>query len=243
MTLRVGRLLPGAVAVGLGVSGAQRGFAVFPQGEEPVIAKRLPLLEIAAEGFCAELARSHGLPCPEPVLLVDGEDWLFGSIDLGYPNLAKLLGLGAALDEPRKRLLCALLASWAELPKVASFDEWIDNRDRNLGNLLWLNAKGFALIDHGKTLGIDQDYPDGNKLLALQLACLTNDELGRGRLKRAILGVLPDWDLVMASPAKEAATQVQDEETADRFWSLLARRLAILRDLIIARWPSNPLQF
>lgn len=37
-------------------------------------------------------------------------------------------------------------------PALAAFDKWIDNRDRNYGNIIRISAKNYSAIDHEKIL-------------------------------------------------------------------------------------------
>lgn len=55
--IRMGRMIPGAIPLGVGISGAIEGMAAFDDGELKVIAKALPEQEIATEIFCSLVAR------------------------------------------------------------------------------------------------------------------------------------------------------------------------------------------
>lgn len=167
MAVRTGILLVGAQPVGAGVNNSLRGFAYLSDGaQEAVFAKYLSDIEIVGEIFCSLLCRAAGLPSPEPVVLrcQQSNRLMFGSIDLPYPNCSQFLNLDPNDPDAIVRL-AALLDSWPDFCAVVAFDEWINNRDRNPGNILWADIRTFYLIDHGKSLQLDPHYPDRNKLV------------------------------------------------------------------------------
>lgn len=46
------------------------------------------------------------------------------------------------------------LLNWHAFPKLIAFDDWIGNIDRNPGNLVFIKDSEFAIIDHGRVLGV-----------------------------------------------------------------------------------------
>lgn len=142
MRLKIGRLLPGFMSLGIGSRLPVRGTALIDSGEFTVIAKRIPDRELAVELICSCIGREIGLPIPEPVLLLDPDSiWYFGSIDLGHPNLKQV----AICSDSA---IIAKLEAWPSLVKAACFDELIANPDRGDENLLF-DGNGFILVDHG----------------------------------------------------------------------------------------------
>lgn len=183
-------MIPGATPLGVGISGAMEGFAAFADGEAKVIAKHLPHPELAAELYCSLLARELTLPCAPPALLldVDGHTLLYGSLDEDYPNFSQFVRLDPHNPDPvAMDRFFAALRTWARAPEVASFDAWIDNRDRNPGNWLWRSQDDWLLIDHGKALGVDPGYPRGNKLHTF-LTHASPDPMAQARLRQAMIG-------------------------------------------------------
>lgn len=91
-SIQAGILLAGARPVGHGINGALRGFAIIGDSEIQVIVKYLSDRELLCEVLCAQLGRELNLPIPEPILIFDAEGKpMFGSVDIGYPNLRHYL--------------------------------------------------------------------------------------------------------------------------------------------------------
>ena len=204
--IRMGRMIPGAIPLGIGISGAVEGMAAFDDGEFKVIAKVLPHAEIATEIYCSLVARELALPVAPPALLVDSDNTtlLFGSIDDGYPNFAQAVRLDpSALDDAAILRFFSALRSWPSATEVASFDTWIDNRDRNPSNWLWKNTNDWLLIDHGKALDCDPTYPRGNKLQAFLMAAWNNDAKELTKIKRAMIGAAMGFSDVHAQLARD----------------------------------------
>lgn len=153
--LRIGVFLDGARPVGEGIRGALRGFALLENEEVPVIAKYLSERELLCEILCAQLGRELDLPIPEPLLLFDGNKQpVFGSADIGYPNLNHFIQ-----NQQSSNVILNKLKKWVHLQSASFFDELIFNADRHCGNLLY-DGNAFHLIDHGLTL--HQSYPPEN---------------------------------------------------------------------------------
>lgn len=204
--IRMGRMIPGATPLGIGISGAIEGMASFDDGELKVIAKALPEQEIATEIFCSLVARELALPVAPPALLIDtdGSTLLFGSIDDGYPNFAQAIRLDPnAPDAAAMDRFFAALRTWTGAPEVASFDAWIDNRDRNPSNWLWKNTNDWLLIDHGKALGCDANYPKCNKLHAFLIDAWNNDPKALSKIRRAMIGATMGFSELHAQLARD----------------------------------------
>lgn len=221
--IRLGTMIPGARLLGIGISGAIEGMAAFEDGEAKVIAKKLPVHEIATELYCSLVARELVLPVAPPALLLDtdGETLLFGSIDDGYPNFAQAVQLDVRNpDAPGVARFYAALRDWAAAPEVAAFDAWIDNRDRNPTNWLWRNVNDWLLIDHGKALGCDPRYPDGNRLHEYLMAAIDGDESIAAKLKRAMIGAVMGFAVVHAEMARNHMPRAFNE-AAEKFCTML----------------------
>lgn len=204
--IRMGRMIPGAKPLGIGISGAVEGMAAFDDGECKVIAKRIPDKEIATELFCSLVARELALPVAPPALLIDtdGSTLMFASLDDGYPNFAQAVQLDPlAPDQAALTRFYAALRDWAAAPEVASFDTWIDNRDRNPSNWLWRNENDWLLIDHGKALGCDPAYPVQNKLHVFLMQAHAGNPKAIASLKRAMIGAMMGFSSLHAQVAKE----------------------------------------
>lgn len=169
MSIETVTLVPGTeTPVGDGINQPVRCLVRFSdQSTRRAILKRLTAEGVAAEAFCALLLRGWGLSVPQPAL-VAGEI-AFASIDVGYPNLKQRIGWSETLPHAVKQALAThgskLVASLADSPRALAADEAIDNRDRNLGNILW-DGSNVAWIDHERAFGLGPE-PDGNKLAAM----------------------------------------------------------------------------
>lgn len=174
-TLKVGILLEGSRPVGEGINGALRGFAQIGEEEIQVIAKYLSERELLCEILCSQIGRELDLPVPEPFLLFDKDQKpLFGSYDVGYPNLTHYLS-----KDSDKELIISKLKGWVHLQAASFFDELILNADRHTGNLLY-DGCDFQLIDHGLTLHSSVPpetlpYVWNNQLFTLLVSICKND--------------------------------------------------------------------
>lgn len=118
--IRMGRMIPGAKPLGIGISGSVEGIAAFADGECKVIAKALPAHEIATEIYCSLVARELALPVAPPALLldIDGTTLLFGSINDGYPNFAQAIQLDPKVpDAAAMNRFFSVLRDWSAAPK------------------------------------------------------------------------------------------------------------------------------
>lgn len=114
---------------------------------------------LVAELLCGVLAHALKLPAPEVYLvqvppghmprskLVNGKQTTLcvGTRDIGGDTFAQLLQDHCDAAAP-------LLRDWPDLPRVAAFDEWLANPDRNMGNLLYV-AQTIHIIDHAEAFG------------------------------------------------------------------------------------------
>ncbi len=182
-SLRLGVLLPGSVAVGDGINHARRGQVRTAQGDVIAIIKSVPSREIAVELFCALLAQHLGLPAPAPLLVAMPDRALaVGSADMGYPSLRHFLQTNDNDPQILRRLL-----EWPHLVPTASFDDWIANPDRHVGNLLFDGTAQFWLIDHGLALAATLAPADRVDNHMLELAREGRDEIALQRLKREMM--------------------------------------------------------
>lgn len=242
MPVRFGILLPGAKPLGLGINSALRGFADVAGEEVPVVAKAVAPAEIMAECFCSLLALAIGLPAAEPLILFDHNTRLpmFGSEDQPHPNLSQLLTLD---QHPNAlRVWGELMAGWPALADVVAFDEWINNRDRNPGNILWKDEAEFVLIDHGKALNIDPNYPDQNKLVIAFQAVRGGDELGMRRLLRAALRSAEQYQSEVAQTCAIEIAGMCSPDPGQEFARFVCERLRLIDNHIRGRFPQQQMR-
>ena len=155
------------------------GDAFNPQRpDDPAIAVYLRLGgagALIAELICGCMACALGLPAPEVFILSVRPGTLrrsgfaskavdtlcVATRDLGGDTFTQLLN-----DDDDAAVL--LLHQWAEMNKVAAFDEWTANPDRNMGNLIYA-AKTLYIIDHADAFGGQDQTFGGLKDLTEQM--------------------------------------------------------------------------
>jgi hypothetical protein len=219
---------------GDGVSGALRCVLRLPdQTLRAAVLKRGPFDEVAAEVFAALLLRAWSMPVPEAYLVIEGDTLSFGSADVGYPNLKQTLGLSALPDGPAKEaaltLAVAIAISLSTAPLAAACDEAIENRDRNLGNILW-DGQTEAWIDHALAFGRGNGHPDQNKLCKMITGKSEQERFSRAAIAQALLldRALPDaveGILAAAPPGTHGHA------------AFVTSRLASLGNRLVARFP------
>jgi hypothetical protein len=90
-------------------------------------------------------------------------------------------------DDAKSRLIeiCATIVSrFPETPLALVADEAIDNRDRNLGNVLWDGAN-VAFVDHERAFGL-QDDEDRNKLAMMAIHSGEGEQVERAAVSLAL---------------------------------------------------------
>lgn len=134
--------------------------------------------KIFVECFCALIGRKLGLPIPKPMVVNVTHDALsctvpsgqqvvaFGSEDAAHPSFRRRI----AQDEPEAM---KLIRAYSKILDISLFDEWIANRDRNVGNILFDGKSVFHFIDHELALpaGFTKDFKASNN--QLMSACIT----------------------------------------------------------------------
>lgn len=151
----LGALQPGARPIGIGVTGARRGIAVFDGQQRGVIVKSGTADELAAECFSALLANDLHVLAPECGLVRDPDDGavLFASVDVQTPNLMQALNITPLPTAEELRALAHELAGWLGFGRLLALDVLLQNSDRNAGNLLTDGVDWWA-IDHARALGL-----------------------------------------------------------------------------------------
>jgi hypothetical protein len=220
---------------GDGQTGAMRCVIVLPDGtRRAAILKRGAVGEIAAEAFAALVLSAWGLPVPEPFLVNEAHGLSFASSDVGYPNLKKRLAFDSLPDGPAKDAAILIAVQLAvklpTTPLALAADEAIDNRDRNLGNILW-DGQAEAWIDHALALGeYPASYPDKNKLCDMALMIGDHDRISRAAVGQALaIGPAP---LVLAGNAMPINLQHKD------YAAYVSGRLSNLAGRLLDRFPK-----
>lgn len=235
MKLVVAELVAGTETLaGDGVSGAMRCAIRLPdRTQRAAVLKRGPADEIAAEAFAALLLRAWSLPVPEPFLVIDGAVLSFASADVSYPNLKQALGIHALPEGPARdaalKLAMAVATGLPSAPLAAACDEAIDNRDRNLGNLLW-DGESEAWIDHALALGRAGAHPDVNKLCQMAQSSPGQDRFCRAAIAQGLI-------LDRTAVAEVEAVSAKAGASLHGYAAFVASRLNSLGNRLVARFP------
>ncbi|MFN9278817.1 MAG: hypothetical protein ACK6DW_03655 [Betaproteobacteria bacterium] len=168
--ISIGVLQPGARPVGIGVMGARRGVAMFGGAPQAVIVKSCTAPELAAECFCALLADALSVQAPPCGLVFENGVPLFGSIDVGVPNLMQQFCIDTTNPSSHElRVLVDELVQWVGFGRLIALDILVRNADRHPGNLLTDGADYWA-IDHGRCLDLHPYQAHKAYRLAAQFA-------------------------------------------------------------------------
>lgn len=233
MPIPIVSIVPGTeTPAGDGINRPNRCLVRFPdQTIRGAIVKYLEPEGVAAEVFCATLLRAWGLSVPEPAV-VQAPRLAFASMDIGYPNLKQRIGWSESLPENVKRALelhgARLVAGFPETPRALAVDEAIENRDRNLGNVLW-DGTNVAWIDHERALG-RIPMPDLNKLVLMVQASSAD----QAAVQTAAVAVA----LTLAHQAIEQAEGDCGDHEVASFAAAVAGRMAHLATSVIQRFPQ-----
>lgn len=224
-------------------TGAVRCVIVLPDNSRRrAVLKRGTPGQITAEAFSALLLRAWALPVPEPFLVDERGAMSFASADTGYPNLKQRIGLPAISAGPAHdaavRIAIELACCLPTAPLAAAIDEVIDNRDRNLGNILW-DGSDESWIDHAFALGQGAHMDDLNKLCGMVLATQHEERFSRGAIAHGLL-----LDRLVASVVETTVSGTPLGSAA--LAPFVAARLVALGGRLGARFPrpadllSNP---
>ncbi|MGJ7918219.1 hypothetical protein ACI48D_22465 [Massilia sp. LXY-6] len=235
MEIHIATIVNGSeTPAGDGISGALRCVIRLQDGtKRSAILKRGPVGQIMAEAFSALLLSKWNLPVPLPFLIDEAGAMAFASADVGYPNLKQSLNLDSLPKGPAQEAalqVCAALAcSLPTTPLAAACDEAIDNRDRNLGNILW-DGNTEAWIDHALALGQGSHLQDANKLCDMALFIGQDERLQRSAIAQALL-----LDRSAPASAETALSSVTVPTTG--VVPLIATRLNAIGNRLVARFP------
>jgi hypothetical protein len=224
-----GVLQPGARSVGIGVSGARRGVAMFDGVPRAVVVKACVAPELAAECFCALLADALSVDTPPCGIVYEKGVAHFASIDLQAPNLMQQFCLDTSKPkETELRALVDELVQWVGLGRLIALDVLIRNGDQHPGNLL-TDGVDYWAIDHGRTLDL---YPyQGHKsyrLVSTYADVLTCDSIEAGATSHAL--TFPD--ACVSQPKTEVAAHPAVASYAKPFADLVVSRLPSLASSI-----------
>lgn len=122
-------------------------------GRHNAYLKLLNTEDIVREALCATLARVLALPVKQAFYVYADPQHLAGQLTSNVDHVAfgieaDILPAFRAVNYPLEELT----RNWQDTLRCAVFDEWIFNKDRNPGNLIFVTSKEFWLIDHDEAL-------------------------------------------------------------------------------------------
>ncbi len=133
---------------------------------EVYLKKTFQPVDILIECICALLGRAIGLPIPEPIIVIDGDNIHYASVQVssedGGPAIPVKMTTKKNIDDIKLKL-----REFLPTYDCILFDEYIMNDDRSEMNVLVCGKNNFAFIDHGHALftgqGLDLSIAE-NKL-------------------------------------------------------------------------------
>lgn len=230
MKLEMATLVPGSeTPAGDGYTNAVRCILATPNGtRRAAILKRIPRQAVLAEAFSALLLRAWGLTVPDPYLVQEGDALHFASADATYPSLKHRFGIRGVPEGPAKQALITaashIVAALPQTPLAVMADEAIDNRDRNLGNVLWDGSEE-AWIDHELALGLAAHLEDHNKL-----AIMVNHVDASDPVRQSAVAA---WMALDRSTTEKVSAVAGTPDFAE----LVSQRLATLGTRLLNRFP------
>lgn len=145
------------------------GLARFEDRDVRVYAKRMSPDKVAAELYGALLAQLAGFSCPQPGLAWDDKSkkWWFTSEAQKSPDLSRRFAVEDTVGPAQTHAVWRAFEWLSEkpgFPALVAWDEWANNRDRNLQNIL-VDGDGFGIIDHDQAFNChDPELADVNKM-------------------------------------------------------------------------------
>ncbi|MDD2658464.1 MAG: hypothetical protein PHY54_02140 [Methylococcales bacterium] len=223
------------------INSVYRGHIQPEHDETPLLAyfKIIPPREVFIESVCSLLCSHLGLPTPKPYLLImseavcpiNGKHTMpaFATVDAQSPSFRQYL----RKDPSNEQAIIAILKKWVELISAATFDEFIGNTDRNIGNLLF-DGKSITLIDHGLAIKEthSHDMPNVQNLLFDMVK--NEDELAKKRYKKRACEKLVSYGRIPFDmlAAKTLATLYMDDKSITDVISFLRKRIDYMTDHI-----------
>jgi len=220
---------------GEGITGALRCVIEIEGGEQVgAILKRDPPEMVFSEALCGILLQKWGLRVPTPYLVNEPDRISFASADAGYPNLKKAMGLdsqdiSAQEADELTKLACDVVMAFPSTSLAIALDEAIDNRDRNLGNILWDGSEE-AWIDHAFALGNGSAMADRNILC--EIASFS------GMAEQASQGAIARWMTLDRRFLGDAASEIGALHDCSSWRDLISQRLDVLGMRILKRFPQ-----
>lgn len=165
--------------------------------EVPSVAGVINLPRQTIPGYALQAADANTAGPPQDSFLA----WF--SEDMRYPDLIWYFAggeLDPKLEEQVWKRISAALADHAEVPRLVTFDEWLQNSDRHPGNLLYAGQHRVSLIDHGRIF----HYPSwaADRLHAAPA-------FAENRVAGCVEATVPRWREQL--PIRNARAQAYDE--------------------------------
>lgn len=194
------------------------------------IIKKLQLQQIIAECYAAILLKAWGIPVPTPLIVMNDTEIYFGSTE-EYPSLKQRLqfsdDMPSDIQQALIRLACEIVSGFEETPKAIVADEAIDNRDRNIANILW-DGISPTFIDHEGAFGLQEEDEDANKLAKMTIFANKHADVSVKAVAASLTWGMPNFsDLSVCS--KNDAIKLSD---------FVSFRISTIASRVLNRFPQ-----
>jgi hypothetical protein len=240
--IKIAELLPGFVKVDdQNINPVYRGHIQPEQDDTPLLAyfKIIPPREVFVESVCSLLCSHLELPTPAPYLLIMSEEVCpingkhtipaFATVDAQSPSFRQYLRQNSVNEQA----IITILKKWSEFISAATFDEFIGNTDRNIGNLLF-DGKSITLIDHGFAIKETHRHDMPNFQNMLFGVVKNENEFAKTRYKKSAYGKLQSYGKIPFNmlAAKTLATDYIDDDNINNVINFLRERIDYMTDHI-----------
>ncbi|AQS50750.1 hypothetical protein PAEH1_02790 [Paenalcaligenes hominis] len=218
-----------------GINGAMRCIIQNENGTQlRAILKEGTDDEIRNELFCAVLLNAWGLSVPDPYIVTYNGKLAFACAEKNYPSLTQRLNITKNPPPLVIQIAIDLLASLEDTPLAVAIDELINNRDRNLGNILWDGGGKASWIDHSHCFSqASAKFRDMNKLADMVAHHPDNEKICRSSVAQAL--TLSSEAIIKARALLESHGIPADHTD----YAELDGNIANLPNKVMARFPSQ----
>lgn len=238
-TIRIGKLLPGARQFSdTNINQTFLGHLTLQDGSRVhAFVKIVDLRELFIECCCAVIGRELNINIPEPFIVILEQD-----CGLLSPDIKSVVGFGTE-NATFPSLRRTVDWNWAVEKLVRSqtgselsiFDEWINNPDRHIGNILFDGTDNFVFIDHGLA-GIAKNNPadPSPKNIILDIIAQTFSDIEKYRITKSLPTTLAAYSSIGVNdlPIVTHGNNFMPPDEIQAIIVYLSDRISYLREII-----------
>lgn len=239
-TIRIGKLLPGARRFSdQNINETYLGHLVMEdQSRVQAFVKIVGYQELFIECCCAAIGRELDIKIPEPFIVILEEE-----CGLLSPGVDILIGFGtenATFPSLRQKIsdcdwaIQRLIKSKTGVD-ISIFDEWINNPDRHIGNILFDGTDKFVFIDHGlaQIAKNDVHLPSVRNVI-LDLIAKTYDDISKYKITRNLPDTIAAYSSINLNdlPAVTHGKNYLPSSDTQAIVAYLASRISFLQEII-----------